>query len=305
MVHRLSFSTSIRVAVLIEVLCLLRPVPSFSGPPIHFKLAEGHWIVVPITIKGTGPYEFILDTGSNQSILSPSLITESDGKMISQKRLVTATGSELVPCFRVEDFQFGLGRVEYLDVLAQPVPEKIGFHIRGILGQDYLSRFNFILDYKSRTVNFEENREFSQNLRGMVYTLLESSYRRLVMIPPQSTASRPSLFVLDSAAERVILFGNNFIGLGFDLASSGGLEILQTVTGRELLNGGRFRTFRVGETTFRNMPVTLARPGDLLKHRLENGLLPTSCFQSIYINNEDKFVAFNPRFENPPKMDEK
>jgi hypothetical protein len=203
------------------------------------------------------------------------------------------------------DFQLGMQRVEYLDVLAVPVPDDKSRHARGILGQDFLARFNFILDYKSRTLTFEENHEFEQNLCGTVYSLLASAHRRLVMIPPQSGESRPSLFALDSGAEGVVLFGSDFKGLGFDLDSRGGVKYLHTLNGRGFISCGQFRSFRIGDTTFRDLPVWLAHPGELLKYRPENGLLPTTCFQTIYINNAENFVVFNPRFESGPRMDEK
>jgi predicted aspartyl protease len=287
-----------RVAVIITVCWILQAASAPASPPVRFSLIEGHWIVIPVSIKGSGPYDFLLDTGSNKSILDPLLIGELGGKVIGRTRLVTAAGSSLVSSYRLEDFQLGPQRVEHLDVLAHPVPDSKGLQIRGIIGQDFLGRFNFVLDYKSRTITFEEEREFQQTLNGGVHNLLDSAQRKLVQIPPQSGESRPSLFVLDSGAEGIVLFGDDFRGLGFDLNSASNVDQVQTVVGRGFVSRGQFRSFKVGDTTLMNLPVRLAQIEEPPKVRAENGLLPTAYFQSIYFNNVMRFVAFNPRFEN-------
>jgi len=298
-------SAFFRVTVVITVCWLVQSTPAPASPPVRFGLIEGHWIVVPVSIKGSGPYDFVLDTGSSKSILDPLLIDELGGKAIGRNRLVTAAGSMLVSSYRLEDFQLGPQRVEYLDVLAHPVPSNRGVQTRGILGQDFLGRFNFILDYKLRTITFEEDQEFSRSLKGGVYSLLDSAQRRMVQIPPQSGESRPSLFVLDSGAEAIVLFGNDFRGLGFDLDSASNLEQLHTVMGGGFVSRGQFRSFKVGETNLMNLPVRRAHIEEPAKVRTENGLLPTAYFQSIYINNVMRFVAFNPRFENRPQVRDK
>ena len=305
MAQRLFPSAFFRVTVVITVCWLLRSTPAPASPPVRFNLIEGHWIVIPVSIKGSGPYDFLLDTGSSKSILEPFLIDELGGKAIGQNRLVTAAGSMLVSSYRLEGFQLGPQRVEYLDVLAHPIPGNRGVQTRGILGQDFLGRFNFILDYKSRTITFEEDQEFSRSLKGGVHNLLDSAQRRMVQIPPQSGESRPSLFVLDSGAEAIVLFGDDFRGLGFDLNSASNVDKVQTVVGRGFVSRGQFRSFKVGGTTLQNLPVRLAQIEEPAKVRTENGLLPTAYFQSIYINNVMRFVAFNPRFENRPQVRDK
>jgi predicted aspartyl protease len=299
-----SSSILVKVAGLITASLFLYFPTSFSGTPVPFSLVADHWIVVPVTINGSGPYDLLLDTGSALTFIDPSLITRLGGKETRRYQLVTATGSKLVPCYRIENFRLGSQHVEYLDVLAHVGPEIQGMQINGILGQDFLTKFNFILDYQSHTITFEVNEEYARNLSGGVYALLDSAQRNLVLIPPQSHESRPSLFSLDSGAKGIVLFGSEFEGLGFDVNSISDLEPLQTVVGRGFVSHGTFRSFRIGDNTLRNLRVQLAPESKLSRHRIENGLLPTSFFQTIYFNNLQKFVAFNPRFENAPRIRE-
>jgi predicted aspartyl protease len=281
-----SSSIFVKVAGLITACLFLCVSASFSGTPVPFRLVAGHWIVVPVTINGSGPYDLILDTGSALTFIDPSLITRLGGKEARRYQLVTATGSMLVPCYRIENFRLGSQHVEYLEVLAHGGPEIGGIQVKGILGQDFLTKFNFILDYPSQTINFEENEEYARSLSGGVYTLLNSTQRNLVLIPPQSHESRPSLFSLDSGAKGMVLFGSDFYGLGFELNSVGDPEPLQTVLGRGFVSHGIFRSFRIGDKTLRNLRVQFAPDSGFSMYRVENGLLPTT------------FFAFNPRFEN-------
>jgi predicted aspartyl protease len=299
-------SSSIRVKVtgLITACLFLYTSVSFPGTSVRFNLVAGHWIVVPVTINGSGPFHLVLDTGSALTFIDPSLITRLGGKEARRYQLLTATGSIAVPCYRIENFKLGSQYVEYLDVLARGGPEIQGMQINGILGQDFLTKFNFILDYQSQTITFEENEEYARSLSGEVYALLDSAQRKLVLIPPQSHESRPSLFSLDSGAKGIVLFGSDFKGLGFDMNSVSDPEPLQTVVGRGFVSRGTFRSFKIGDNTLRNLRVQLAPDSKFSRYRIENGLLPTNFFQTIYFNNVQKFVSFNPRFENATRVKE-
>ena len=64
--------------------CLFLYVPaSFSSPPVPFNLVAGHWIVVPVTINGSGPFDLVLDTGSALTFIDPSLMTRLGGKELA------------------------------------------------------------------------------------------------------------------------------------------------------------------------------------------------------------------------------
>jgi hypothetical protein len=178
------------------------------------------------------------------------------------------------------------GKGSDLDI--KPLCVKTGFDLR-IAAVKALSHFFFA----SRCVKLLVGRDPTierptLELTGEVFSTYPHVERRLVMIPPQSSKSRPSLFVLDSGAEYLVLFGDNranLDGLGFDLKLG--------------YHAGLKRTFAVlnlGGTALRDLPVVVANPPPADKFRIENGLLPTRYFQSIYFNNSRDFVIFNPRF---------
>src|SRR5258708_29049655 len=47
-----------------------------NAASIRFRLIQRSQIIVPVTINHTGPYEFLVDTGSGSTIVDPALATE-------------------------------------------------------------------------------------------------------------------------------------------------------------------------------------------------------------------------------------
>src|ERR1700738_857811 len=47
-----------------------------NAASIRFRLIQRSRIIEPVTINHTGPYEFLVDTGTESTIVAPSLATE-------------------------------------------------------------------------------------------------------------------------------------------------------------------------------------------------------------------------------------
>lgn len=291
-------SPALGCSVLLLVLMLFAPAPLLAESPVSFELVSGQFIVVSVLINNSGPYDFMLDTGSNVTLVDPQLIGQLDGVVLGNRQLETPAGSRSVSCHRIEQVQLGSRAVRSLEVLALSVTSLKGRRVSGLLGQDFLGRFNYVLDYKNKTLLFEENQELEEHLSSGIFSTYRSAKRVVVMLPPQSSRSRPSLFVLDSGAQQMVLFGHQQDGLGFDLRFGYETRNLSSVTGNRTGLTSRIGFFSIGETALTDLPVVIAAETPNSKSfRIENGLLPTSYFRSIYFNNFKNYVSFNPRFE--------
>lgn len=59
------------------LLLCVSSLPAIAAPAtIRFTIAKDFLIVVPITINGSGPYDKLLDTGSNNTMLDQKLADE-------------------------------------------------------------------------------------------------------------------------------------------------------------------------------------------------------------------------------------
>jgi Aspartyl protease len=146
-----------------RILCLVATLvlccsnqPLFADSSVGFELVNGQFIVVSVFINNSGPYDFMLDTGSNVTLVDPDLIARLDRVFLGNKRLETPAGSRSVPCFRLEELRLGSRRVESLDVLVLPVVSLKGKRVSGLVGQDFLENFNYVLDYKNKQIVFED-----------------------------------------------------------------------------------------------------------------------------------------------------
>jgi hypothetical protein len=281
----------------IALLLQFQNEPLLAESAVGFDLVNGQFIVVSVFINQSGPYHFMLDTGSSVTLVDPELIAKLGGAFLGNRQLATPVGSRSVPCFRIDEFRLGSRVAKFLNVLTVPVVSLKGKRVLGLLGQDFLGSFNYVLDYKHKMLLFEENHEFEKNLSSGIFNTYRYAQRVLVMLPPQSSASRPSLFVLDSGAQQLTLFGHQHGGLGFDLKSGCQPGNLYSVVGNQTGLASWIGSFNIGGNAFSDLSVVVSNdPQRTGWFRIENGLLPTSYFQSIYFNNSEGYVSFNPRF---------
>jgi hypothetical protein len=50
--------------------------PATTEVTVRFRIVKDYLIIVPVTINGSGPYDFVLDTGSNNTMLDQKLADE-------------------------------------------------------------------------------------------------------------------------------------------------------------------------------------------------------------------------------------
>lgn len=94
-----------------------------------------------------GPFSFVVDTGSSQTIFSRDLITAlgegaKPGKSVT---ITTASGVMSAPMFQVQEISTAGVTLEDLDVLSVAIPNS--FNADGILGSDFLSNFSIEFDW--------------------------------------------------------------------------------------------------------------------------------------------------------------
>lgn len=138
--------------------------PSETAPgEVNFKLAGPNdaALIVPVKINGTGPYDFVLDTGATFTCVDQSLaeqlklpdwsgplgtviITGGEGQMgfVKIDKLEvgnTAGASELVAC--------------KLDLSRMQPP---GFGIKGLLGLNFLKNYRLTIDFERTSLRLDK-----------------------------------------------------------------------------------------------------------------------------------------------------
>jgi predicted aspartyl protease len=259
---------------------------------IHFRLIHETLIVVSVMANGGGPFDFVLDTGADTTIVDPSIAPELSLVPLERVQQTTLANIQTLTRGLLRSLSVGTAQVENLGVLVHDLGElrKLDPHIEGIAGQDFLSHFNYLLDYRKHVVRIELATEIRDAIAGDPVPVEGSGNRMIVASEAQSRGHAKLSLLLDSGANSVVLMRAASQALRPVIQESG-LET--TSSGQVGLQVGRVNTLTVGSQQFHDIAVAL--PASEPAERIGDGLLPTALFQTLYVNNRQGFVVFNPR----------
>jgi hypothetical protein len=114
----------------------------------------GKQVLIPVSIGEHKNLRFMLDTGANASVISPStrtLIGAADG----DRKAVAATGAggDIANARYVRAERIKVGRQEYPSIVFGVVDiSALGEPVAGILGQDFLRQNDIVLDFPHKRV---------------------------------------------------------------------------------------------------------------------------------------------------------
>ncbi len=259
---------------------------------LPFRLVNGNLIVVALVAGDNGPFNFILDTGADTTIVDSSLAARLSLVPLKPVRQTTLSGVQTLSRSLLVSLSAGSSQVNNLPVIVQDLGalRRIDSHIQGIVGQDFLSHFNYLLDYRRRTIRIEAANEIRNALEGDRVSIESRGNRMIVPSLGVSLRRAPLRLLLDSGASSLVLIrkGSKALEVPF-------FQNVQKITssGNVSLGVGRVRKLMVGSEQFDNVAVSLSAAEPV--ETIGDGLLPTALFDALYVNNREGFVVFNPR----------
>jgi predicted aspartyl protease len=253
---------------------------------VPFKLTASGLIKVPVTINGKGPFNFVLDTGSNRSAVTSKIATELQLKAVAQSRLVSSVLQQAVDIVRFETL--ALGSFSQDSVLATVLPERdaaaLGVEADGIIGQDVLGNSDYTLDYEGKQLvwGFPEEAAPSASTR---LSLRRDEGRWLVGLPQNKDGGEILWFVPDSGATGLVVFDRG-AGSPLRMTRLSMQAEVSTATGERQVQAVLLHQFRAGEVVFHNCPALLVN-----RHEPDapagDGLLPLSAFASVTFRSRE------------------
>jgi hypothetical protein len=258
---------------------------------VKFRLISGSSIIlVPVRVDGQGPFSFILDTGADDVILDSSLARRLSLSVSGNAHQATILGAWAPDRSVAKSLQLGPVQTQDASVL---LTDLSGVRSRvpqaqGILGQSFLSHFNYLLDYQNRSIRFERNNEIRLSIQGKPLPLAIVGHRILLLAHARTAGSAPLRLLLDSGANALVL----------SRASADATHLVvygqrfETIVNNEVaLPFGRLEQLDLGSRVLRNLPVTVSAAQQMQK--VCDGLLPASLFKAIYVNNTEGFVKIS------------
>lgn len=265
---------------------------SVCAETVNFTLRRGHLIVIPVTLNGAGPYDFLLDTGASTTLVTPEFARQLRMRPIDRIELVTVAGSQILVRSQLERISVGQQTATDVEVLISDLHEvrAVEGKLCGVLGQNFLAQFNYLIDYRAQQLTFETGTELEKRLCGARLPLTAHEGRLLVSLPVKQQLWR---LVLDSGLGTLLLFGSRNFALDW-VSSSVETQVLRTDAGSRAVPQGRVRSLQLGPVKLVDLPVAVVT-GQTGAGRIEDGLLPTSLFQRVYFNQRRGYVILNPQ----------
>lgn len=131
-------------------------------PPVEITFQLGGpakpVVLVPVLVNGRGPYQFALDTGAGQTVVSSELAEEVALEKGEKREALGAGGKVTVSLSKVNSIAVGCAGLEDLPVVVTDLSVlrlAIGARLDGILGYNYLSNFKVTIDYSKRKLFLE------------------------------------------------------------------------------------------------------------------------------------------------------
>lgn len=276
-----------------------------NATPLRYHALERSQIGVDVTINGQGPFEFMLDTGAQLTILDPVLAEELHLKSAGSIGVVAVANYSKADLVVPDVIRAGSVSVSRLLAAVHDLSQIQAYSpmVRGLLGENFLGRFDLLIDNARKTVCFDETRQMQQAVTGERIELLTPAERQSdlpftqpILIKAHLPGDGPAGTILrvDSGSNVPLLFGSH----------SEILPWLQRTTARRagVANGvlslavAPPQEVRIGTRTSRQVafltPISMGRK---FAKAGEDGLLPTSLFKRVFIGYRDGFVMFDPR----------
>jgi len=250
----------------------------------EYREAWGYAVVVPVQIHDVGRFEFVLDTGTDVTVVRDDLARRLGLVPTSRVELVTVAGQRLVAQARLSGLQLGTVRLGPMDVLIHEMAAARAAEPRlaGILGRNALAEVSLTIDHARRRVVLGGPPVGSSVAH-------EDVDGRPVIDARLGCAGETFRLALDSGAARLLLFGG-----ARPLPVVTRAEVrAQTHSGTAMLRAGRLDTLCVGPARLRDVPVAVD-DRRVAGPRREDGLLPTRLFARVHLDPRRRQVRLEP-----------
>ena len=135
---------------------------------VPFRLVNRHQIVLAVSVNHPGPYNFLLDTGTQITMVDPSLAAQLH--LDTQGAAVVAgAGSRQSASFAELDLlETGSHSVANQKVLVYDLHNlhSADLNIQGILGEDFLEHFDMLIDNAHRLLCLDDSGAMRADVKG-------------------------------------------------------------------------------------------------------------------------------------------
>ena len=261
-------------------------------------------VTIPVMINHVGPFEFLLDTGAQISIVEPSLAKELQLTPRGEINVISVAASATAQMIALDVVEVGSLAVRQQIAAVQSMAQlqKVNPKIRGLLAENFLAHFDVLIDYRHKLLCLDDSGRLRQAIEGEHIPMMQwnsspndSPIPEPILIAARlpEDRSRSTILKLDSGTNAPVLF-------------NAPLEMPpgSTPTSDGAVAGGSAQYFlalpvkdvQIGPHTWVEVKfVTPVNSTQSTGRTGIDGLLPTQLFKRILISYAAGYVVFNPR----------
>jgi predicted aspartyl protease len=214
-------------------------------------------MTVPVNIAGHGPYAFVVDTGSERTVVSRELASDLALGAGPVATVHSMTEVSQIPTVIVQGLRVGQRTMEDIDA---PALARINLGAAGMLGVDTLQTQRVIFDFQHHQMTVMPSQRSDPHWpEGTIVVTGRSRFGRLMLIDASLDGQRVYVIV-DTGSE--ISVGN--MALRAALARNHRLGTMLPIT-MVSVTGGRItaeysiaRRMRIGDADINNLPIAFA-----------------------------------------------
>jgi len=265
---------------------------------VPFRLVNGYQIVVAVSINHSGPYDFLLDTGTQITMVDPSVAAELHLEPQGGAVVAGAGTRQSASMTQLDLLEAGSHAVPNQKVL---IYDLRNLHIQGILGEDFLEHFDMLIDNVHGLLCLDNSSVMRADVNGPHTALVTPEevtdgveLPNLIILQARlSDASRPVRLMLDSGANGAVLFNTS------EYLAPPQRRYLQGtgVGGRQLIFSAlQPQDVKIGSLKLSRVPfVSLAGNQEDSRAKGFDGVLTLELFRRVFIAHADHFAVLEPR----------
>jgi hypothetical protein len=274
---------------------------------LPYHSLEGSLIGLSVSINHSGPYEFMVDTGAQITIIDPLLAAELNLQLQGSISVVSVVNYASADLVKPDLVEAGPVAVPNLLIAVQGLKkiQMVNPKVRGILGENFLGRFDVLIDYSHKSLCMDTSKQLQKQIQGERVPVIEQTEREgdlaytqpvLINVHLQAYGKKTAVLRLDSGSNAPMLFKNSLGDAWWlqrsharqgNTAGGGPALAFAAVPSQEVEFSQHTRRQIAFFTPIGEKPVTSGNG--------EDGLLPTAIFNAVFISYADHFVVFEPR----------
>jgi predicted aspartyl protease len=273
------------------------PAAPFAEPPgadlVETEYDRYQRMTIPVTIDGQGPFRFMIDTGSQATVVTRELSEQLALESAGTGTLVGMASTRVVPLVELHGLEFA-NRI--FDNLTSPLLEAQNIGADGIIGIDSLQDLRVLINFRQDTISVADA-DAQDGSNG--YEIVVRARRKLgqLIITDAEVDGIRTALIIDTGAQ--YSYGN--LALRERLRMRRGETIVSTdVNGVKHIGDAMFaRKLEIGRLSLKDLPIAFADSpafhalgyGD--RPALSLGMLHLRAFDRIAIDFSARKVFFD------------